>query len=447
VDSVEWIATLLDTYINYWVRFMCYCLRVRGAQRKTEAREEREERGRARQGSDNGRSCASGDDRDEEDENDTSGDDAGGEDGEEEDDEGGGSDVVEADGRSEGVDTEAGDGVGAEDPPEEEEDEDIHRFKDCCELAKLTAEQKRLIDEMQESLDTKEGEETQTRKMMALSGSLIFQSIKGLDRFDSAMVHFGAVLGINEEGTNLLLGDRCSFKFAGFIYCIRVLFLEHVLPTNMRRKMTAQHIDYFLEMRAKYLVVGGYNPTGELIKWLGYGKVMSLQKIKQPSITWTRSKENRPDGDMLYFRGKPLPIRRFKTAIHDMIGETEDILWRDLMWTERKTDRFTIDLSRIQDSLADVQRDGSFINNPANDLGGKEAWMFDRMTAAKRSKRLVGRDRTRFSMSKVREYRQMAQRLKRLMLVAMHMSGGPPGRGQEITPLRFRNGVLQARNF
>ena len=85
-----------------------------------------------------------------------------------------------------------------------------------------------------------------------------------------------------------------------------------------------------------------------------------------------------------------------------MIGETEDILWRDLMWTERKTDRFTIDSSRIQDNLADVQRDGSFINNPANDFGGKETWMFDRMTAAKRSKRLVGRDRDSFSMSKVR---------------------------------------------
>jgi hypothetical protein len=104
------------------------------------------------------------------------------------------------------------------------------------------------------------------------------------------IVHFGAVLGINEEGTNLLLGDRCSFKFAGFIYCIRVLFLEHVLPTSMRPEMTAQDIDHFLEMRAKFLVVGGYNLTGELIKWLGYGKIMSLQKINQPSITWTRPK-------------------------------------------------------------------------------------------------------------------------------------------------------------
>ena len=68
--------------------------------------------------------------------------------------------------------------------------------------------------------------------------------------------------------------------------------------------------------------------------------------------------------------------------------------------------------------------------------------MFDQMTAAKRSKRLVGQDQTRFLMSKVREYRQTVERLKRLMLVVIHMSGGPPGRGQEITPLRFRNRVL-----
>jgi hypothetical protein len=54
-----------------------------------------------------------------------------------------------------------------------------------------------------------------------------------LDRFDSMIVHFAAVIGIGNKGTKLLLGNRCSFKFAGFIYCIRVLFLEYVLPTSM----------------------------------------------------------------------------------------------------------------------------------------------------------------------------------------------------------------------
>ena len=250
--------------------------------------------------------------------------------GEEEADRGQGEEVEE-EGEEESVggqgeEVEEEEGEEQEDAGEEEQDEDVRRFKVCCELAKFTSEQKRLLDEMQESLDAKEGEDIQSQKMMALSVSFIFQSIKGLDRFDSVMVHFAAVMGISDEGTNLLLGDRCSFKFAGFIYCIRVLFLEHVLPTSMRREMTAGDIDHFLDMRAKFLVVGGYNPTGELIKWLGYGKVMSLQKVNQPSITWSRSTESRPDGDILYFHGRPLPISRFKNAIHDMIREAEDIL-------------------------------------------------------------------------------------------------------------------------
>ncbi len=139
---------------------------------------------------------------------------------------------------------------------------------------------------------------------------------------------------------------------------------------------------------------------------------------------------------------KLLPIKRFKSAIYDMIREAEDILWRDLMWTEKKEDRFTVDLSLIQDDLASTQQGESFITNPANDLGGKEAWMFDRMIAAKKSKRLVGRDPTRFSMSKVREYRQSAERLDKLLLVLKQMTGGPPARGEEVAALRFRNGML-----
>ena len=468
----------LDTYINYYVRFKCYCLRVRAAMRKLEAREERRRaRGGGGDANSDGGGTGDGSGRAREEENSEgdngesvgtgSGESVGIERGESVDVERSESISVERvgsvdversrSGRVEGaetVDAEMGEGVETEDhegvegeEEEEEEDAVVRQLKDCCELAQFTDEQKRLLDVMQESLDNKEGEQLQTQKMMALSASFIFQSIKGLDRFSSVMVHFAAVMGISDEGTNLLLGDKCSFKFAGFIYCIRVLFLEHVLPTSMRRDMTPADIDHFLEMRAKFLVVGGYNPTGELIKWLGYGKIMSLQKINQPSITWSRSKVDRPDGDILYFHGKPLPIRRFKNAVHDIIREAEDILWQDLMWTERKEDRFIIDLSQIQDDLADVQRGGSFVTNPANDLGGKVAWMFDRMIAAKKSKRLVGRDRTQFSMSKVRKYRQLFEKTKKLALLGKHTTSGPPSRGDEVTALRLRNGVLQARNF
>jgi len=50
-------------------------------------------------------------------------------------------------------------------------------------------------------------------------------------------------------------------------------------------------------------------------------------------------------------------------------------------------------------------------------------------------------------MTRVREYRQLQKRLKELMLVLGHQSSGPPARGEEITPIRFRNSLLQEQNI
>lgn len=149
-------------------------------------------------------------------------------------------------------------------------------LKDCRKLLKLNSEQKQRLRAMRESLIAKEENEIQIEKMTALSVSFIIQSLKGLDQFDSPMVHFAAVLGIDEEGIRLRKGEECSFIFAGFLYCIRVLFVEYTLPAAARVEQTQVDIDRFLELRQKYLVVGGYCPTGFLIKWLGYRKTISI---------------------------------------------------------------------------------------------------------------------------------------------------------------------------
>jgi hypothetical protein len=148
------------------------------------------------------------------------------------------------------VEEEEGEVAGAnkEDVEGDEEDEEIRCMKDCCELANFNVEQKQLLQEMQDSLEAKESEATQLRKMIALSISFIIQSLKGFDRFYSPMVHFAVVMGIDEDGNRLYRGDEYSFKLAGFIYCIRVLFVEHTLPAENRAERTERDIDRFLEM-------------------------------------------------------------------------------------------------------------------------------------------------------------------------------------------------------
>lgn len=71
--------------------------------------------------------------------------------------------------------------------------------------------------------------------MSALMMSMIMQSLKGRDRFDSPMIHFAAVLGIVKDENRLRRGEEYSYMLGGFMYCIRVLFVEHALPAATGR--------------------------------------------------------------------------------------------------------------------------------------------------------------------------------------------------------------------
>jgi hypothetical protein len=90
------------------------------------------------------------------------------------------------------------------------------------------------------------------------------------------MTHFTAVLGIIEDENRLRRSDEYSYILTGFIYCVRVLFIEYTLPAATRGEQTVKDIDRFLELRKKYLVVRSYSLCSFLIKMLGYGKTMSI---------------------------------------------------------------------------------------------------------------------------------------------------------------------------
>jgi hypothetical protein len=115
-----------------------------------------------------------------------------------------------------------------------EDTEPDWQFEDYKKLVKFNTEQKQRLKEMWGSLRIKEDEEMQVIKIMVLSVSFILQSLKGFDQFYSPMVHFAAVLGIDEEGVRLRKGEECSFIMAGFLYYIRVLFIEYTLPVTIR---------------------------------------------------------------------------------------------------------------------------------------------------------------------------------------------------------------------
>jgi hypothetical protein len=58
---------------------------------------------------------------------------------------------------------------------------------------------------------------------------IVIQSLKGLNWFNSLIVHFTAVLGIVKDKNRLCYKNEYSYMLAGFIYYVQVLFVKHTL--------------------------------------------------------------------------------------------------------------------------------------------------------------------------------------------------------------------------
>jgi hypothetical protein len=53
----------------------------------------------------------------------------------------------------------------------------------------------------------------------------------------------------------------------------------------------------------------------------------------------------------------------------------------------------------------------------------------------------------KWNVKQVRRYLRCVDRFLTLLLVCVHMTSGQPGRGSEVTTMRFQNGQLQDRNI
>ncbi|PVH75565.1 hypothetical protein DL98DRAFT_350350, partial [Cadophora sp. DSE1049] len=91
--------------------------------------------------------------------------------------------------------------------------------------------------------------------------------------FDNLIIHFTAVLGIVKDENRLKRSNEYLYMLARFIYYVRVLFVEYILPAATRAKQIAEDIDRFFELQKKYLVVRSYSLYSFLIKILGYSKI------------------------------------------------------------------------------------------------------------------------------------------------------------------------------
>lgn len=265
---------------------------------------------------------------------------------------------------------------------------------------------------------------------------VLFQHIR-VNVFESPLVHFLAVLGINEDTYRLREANDYSYMLAGIVYCSRVLAVEIILPKASRVMETQDDDERFLTMRLKYLADGSFSPMAEMISLLAYSRHCAFNHANAGAISWS------PDDRIIAYRGQKIPLAQFRQLVDKVVTEAEGILWRELLW-QSESGRFELDADKLEDDVTFTRRGHSFLRHTRNGLADTRAWVLAQMEAHPDGRKL--RQGERWHRRRVRKYLRRVDHFRELLLLGVHWTGGQPARGTEITSIRFRNGYMQDRN-
>ncbi|KAL6161913.1 hypothetical protein ACJQWK_11994 [Exserohilum turcicum] len=128
-----------------------------------------------------------------------------------------------------------------------------------------------------------------------------------------------------------------------------------------------------------------------------------------------------------------------------MEAELEDKFWQ-LCWVDNTAERFSIDLTKIQDDITFTTWGKSFVTTAGNNLLDSLEWLLTRASSTEGGMRLQTLD-GRWRIKKVHEYLRQMDRFLELLLGCVHIESGQPARGLEIVTMRHCNGLLQDRNI
>jgi superfamily II DNA helicase RecQ len=319
--------------------------------------------------------------------------------------------------------------------------QEVDETKDARELFPWTPAQRRCTKQLYDAMcDQTQLQQVKIQAMKTFFTQFIFHRVGG-DKFRSGLIHFTAVLGIDEENRRLKEPLNFSYILAGLTWDMRVLGAELLLPSSKRERQLKESGwgDRFLQWRREYLSDGGGTPMSELINLLAYGKYVALNSSNAATITWSRNK------DTIFYKGIPIPLSSFRQMVQDNIQQAEQLLWENLMWVRDESKRFSIDLDIIQDDQTFTLRGYSFLKQSSNGLEGGRQWMFRQMLRQRGKLRLRNKDKT-WNLRNVRRYLVKWKEVLERLLFGVHSTYGSLARGTELTAIRFRNGALQDRN-
>ncbi|KAK5988588.1 hypothetical protein PT974_10072 [Cladobotryum mycophilum] len=272
----------------------------------------------------------------------------------------------------------------------------------------------------------------------------------GKKPYRNPLLHFTAVLGIDQTGESWVPSSLHMRFLAGFLWCGRVLMLEHFFEDarpdldgsdddddnddggDPNYEASFNAIARFQEGHRQWLADGSYTPFSSIIQWMAYGRGYQIQGNGLAQLAWES------DGKTLNYQGSRIQVGGFQKTAQAAIKDTEASMDKLMLgqWDQVKR---TIRLGDIIDSLVYEGPGRSFSTNRKNawlrpgagrmmELVGKALW--------EKAKGRNGQIRYECRRRQVEEYISDLEQFKSRSIAAVHIWAGQPGRGPEMTTIK-----------
>jgi superfamily II DNA or RNA helicase len=240
------------------------------------------------------------------------------------------------------------------------------------------------------------------------------------------LLHFAAVLGINDATGGWAEPKHYTASLAGLVWCSRMLMLEDVFQDSPDdpNDVTVDMVEHFKAQQRQWLADGTHSPFSTMIRWMTYGKGFRKKEGGMAKVLWE------DNGEALRYMGQRIKVVDFVDAANAVVTDLEAMLDQFVFgpWKEVSS---RIDLSRIVDSLIYGGPDSSFATDPRN------GWLEPGFAfLAARARASMWRRDGGWKPKNVRAQLRLLKRIKRLLMAAIHIWAGQPGRGMEMATIK-----------
>jgi hypothetical protein len=162
----------------------------------------------------------------------------------------------------------------------------------------------------------------------------------------SPLLHFAAVLGINDETGDWTQAKYFTASLAGLVWCERVLMLEYIFDGQLEdpEEVTIDMMEQLKEDYRRWLADGTHTPFSIMVRWMSYGKSFRNKESGLPTVVWEKSEE------AVRYLGQRIVVQEFRDAVKAGMDEAEAVL-DELIFGQWEEMERSIDMRRIVDGL------------------------------------------------------------------------------------------------